>query len=112
MDSARVALRLGAEKVILIYRRSEKEMPARREEYHHAKEEGVEFLFLTNPIRFIEDKNGNVKQMEVIRMELGEPDESGRRSPVPIKNSEYLINTDMIIVAIGINKRRRGKPDE
>jgi glutamate synthase (NADPH/NADH) small chain len=101
MDSARVALRLGAKKVILIYRRSENEMPARREEYHHAKEEGVEFLFLTNPTKFIEDENGNVKQMEVIKMNLGEPDESGRRSPIPIKNSEYLIDTDIIIVAIG-----------
>ncbi|MFX1315996.1 MAG: NADPH-dependent glutamate synthase [Promethearchaeota archaeon] len=101
LDSARTALRLGAEKVIVVYRRSEVEMPARREEYHHAQEEGVEFLFLTNPVRFIGDENDDVKQMEVIKMKLGEPDDSGRRSPIPIENSEYLIDTDTIIIAIG-----------
>jgi len=101
LDSARTALRLGAERVIIVYRRSEAEMPARREEYHHAVEEGIEFQFLTNPVRFIGDKEDNVKQMEVIKMRLGEPDQSGRRRPIPIENSEYLINTDTIIIAIG-----------
>jgi glutamate synthase (NADPH/NADH) small chain len=101
MDSARVALRLGAKKVTVVYRRSEVEMPARRAEYHHGKEEGIEFRFLTNPIRLIGDEEGNVVQMEVINMELGEPDDSGRRRPIPIKGSEHLIKTDMVILAIG-----------
>lgn len=101
MDSARIALRLGAEKVILVYRRSEAEMPARREEYHHGKEEGIEFRFLTNPIKLIGDDAGNVKEMKVIKMELGEPDESGRRRPIPINNSEFIIETDTVIMAIG-----------
>ncbi|MHA1526614.1 MAG: NADPH-dependent glutamate synthase [Promethearchaeota archaeon] len=101
MDSARIALRLGAEKVIIVYRRSEAEMPARREEYHHGKEEGIEFKFLTNPIKLIGDDAGNVKEMEVIKMELGEPDESGRRRPIPINNSEFIIETDTVIMAIG-----------
>lgn len=101
MDSARVALRLGAERVIVVYRRSEKEMPARRAEYHHAIEEGIEFQFLTNPVSFIGDENENVKQMEVIKMRLGEPDDSGRRRPIPIEGSEYKIETDTIIIAIG-----------
>lgn len=101
LDSARVALRLGAEKVIVVYRRSEVEMPARKEEYHHARDEGIEFLFLTNPIRFIGDKKGNVKEMEVISMELGEPDKSGRPRPIPIEGSNFNIKTDMVIIAIG-----------
>ncbi len=101
MDSARIALRLGAEKVIIVYRRSEAEMPARREEYHHGKEEGIEFKFLTNPIKLIGDDAGNVKEMEVIKMELGEPDESGRRRPIPINNSEFIIETYTVIMAIG-----------
>lgn len=101
LDSARVALRLGAEKVIVVYRRSEVEMPARKEEYHHARDEGIEFLFLTNPIRFIGDKQGDVQEMEVISMELGEPDESGRRRPIPIDGSNFKIKTDMVIIAIG-----------
>ncbi len=101
MDSARVALRLGAERVIVVYRRSEKEMPARRAEYHHAIEEGIEFQFLTNPVSFIGDENENVKQMEVIKMRLGELDDSGRRRPIPIEGSEYKIDTDTIIIAIG-----------
>ncbi len=101
LDSARTALRLGAEKVIIVYRRSEAEMPARKEEYHHALEEGVVFQFLTNPVRFIGDENDDLKQMEVIKMELGEPDESGRRRPIPIENSEYLIDIDTIIIGIG-----------
>ncbi|TXT59192.1 MAG: Sulfide dehydrogenase subunit alpha [Promethearchaeota archaeon] len=101
LDSARVALRLGAEKVIVVYRRSEVEMPARKEEYHHARDEGIEFLFLTNPIRFIGDKQGDVQEMEVISMELGEPDESGRKRPIPIDGSNFNIKTDMVIIAIG-----------
>ncbi|TFF97387.1 MAG: NADPH-dependent glutamate synthase, partial [Promethearchaeota archaeon] len=101
MDSARVALRLGAEKVIIVYRRSEVEMPARKAEYHHGKEEGIQFYFLTNPVRLIGDYEGNVEKMEVINMELGEPDESGRRKPRPIKGSEHMIDTDMVILAIG-----------
>ncbi|TFG22482.1 MAG: NADPH-dependent glutamate synthase [Promethearchaeota archaeon] len=101
MDSARVALRLGAKKVIIVYRRSEQEMPARREEYHHGKEEGLEFQFLTNPIEFLGDQDENVKQMVCQKMELGDPDDSGRRSPIPIKGSEFIIDTDMIIIAIG-----------
>jgi len=76
-------------------------MPARKEEYHHAKEEGIEFNFLTNPVRFLGDENADVRFMEVIKMELGEPDDSGRRRPVPIQGSEYLIETDTIIIAIG-----------
>lgn len=101
MDSARVALRLGAEKVYLIYRRSEAEMPARKAELHHAHEEGVEFLLLTNPIRFIDDGKGNVCAGECIKMELGEPDASGRRKPVPIKGSEFQIEIDVAIPALG-----------
>ncbi len=101
MDSARVALRLGAEKVYLIYRRSEAEMPARKAEIHHAHEEGVELLLLTNPIRFIDDGKGNVCAVECIKMELGEPDASGRRKPVPVKDSEFQIEIDVAIPAIG-----------
>ena len=101
LDSARTAIRLGAEKVIIIYRRSEAEMPARMEEYHHTVEEGIEFQFLTNPVRFIGDDNGNLTQMEVIKMKLGEPDESGRRRPIRIEGSEYLIFTDTVIIGIG-----------
>ncbi len=101
MDSARSALRLGAKRVLIVYRRSENEMPARIEEYHHAVEEGVEFLWLTNPTSYFGDNNGWVKEMEVIKNELGEPDESGRRRPVPIKGSEYRIEVDNVIVAIG-----------
>jgi len=101
MDSARVALRLGAEKVYLIYRRSQTEMPARKAEVHHAHEEGVEFLLLTNPIRFIDDGKGNVQAVECIKMELGEPDQSGRRKPVPIKGSEFQIAIDVAIPALG-----------
>jgi len=101
MDAARVALRLGSEKVYLIYRRSENEMPARKAEIHHAKEEGIEFLFLTNPIRFIDDGKGNLCAVQCIKMELGEPDESGRRKPVPIKGSEFEIEIDVAIPALG-----------
>ena len=101
MDSARVALRLGAEKVYLIYRRSETEMPARKAEVHHAHEEGIEFVLLTNPTRFIDDGKGNVCGVECIKMELGEPDESGRRKPIPIKGSEFQIEIDIGIPALG-----------
>jgi glutamate synthase (NADPH/NADH) small chain len=101
MDSVRTSLRLGAERAIIIYRRSEKEMPARIEEIHHAKEEGVEFLTLNNPLEYIGDSEGRVKQMKVQKMELGEPDESGRRRPRPIPGSEYLIDVDTVVVGIG-----------
>ncbi|MBN2071046.1 MAG: NADPH-dependent glutamate synthase [Candidatus Krumholzibacteriota bacterium] len=101
MDSARTALRLGAENVYLVYRRSKAEMPARVEEVHHAEEEGVQFLLLQNPIRLIGDDKGWIRQVECIKMELGEPDDSGRRRPVPIENSEFTIDVDTVIVSIG-----------
>lgn len=101
MDAARTALRLGAENVYIVYRRSEEEMPARAEEIEHAKEEGVEFRLLTNPVRIIGDERGWVKGLECIRMELGEPDESGRRKPVPIANSNFVLDVDTVIMAIG-----------
>jgi len=102
MDAARCALRLGANEVTIVYRRSEAEMPARIEEIERAKEEGVKFKILTNPTRIL-GKDGWVSQMEVLKMELGEPDESGRRRPVPVKGSEYLIDVDTVVVAIGNN---------
>ncbi len=101
MDSARTAIRLGAEKVHLVYRRSKEEMPARSEEVHHAEEEGIIMDLLQNPLRIISDENGWVSGIECIKMELGEPDASGRRSPVPIKGSEFIIDIDTVIVAIG-----------
>ena len=101
MDAARVALRLGAEKVYLIYRRTETEMPARKAEIHHAHEEGIEFVLLTNPVMFIDDGRGNVCAVKCIKMELGEPDESGRKRPIPIKGSEFEIEIDVAIVAVG-----------
>jgi glutamate synthase (NADPH) small chain len=101
MDAARVALRLGAEKVYLIYRRSEAEMPARKAEIHHAHEEGIDFMLLTNPLRFIDDGKGNIAAVECIQMELGEPDASGRRKPVPVKGSEFSLEIDVAIPAIG-----------
>jgi glutamate synthase (NADPH/NADH) small chain len=100
MDSARTALRLGADKVRIIYRRSREEMPARIEEIHHAEEEGIEFFLLTAPIKFLGDDNGWVTGVECLRMELGEPDESGRRRPIPIKGSEFQLECDMAVVAI------------
>jgi len=100
MDSARTAKRLGAEHVYLIYRRSEVEMPARNEEIEHAKEEGIEFLLLTNPVEII-GKNGWVDKIRCIRMQLGEPDESGRRRPNPILGSEYDIDVEAVVMAIG-----------
>jgi glutamate synthase (NADPH/NADH) small chain len=101
MDSARCALRLGAEEVCIVYRRSREEMPARLEEIENAEEEGIVCKFLANPIRFIGDEKGWVKAMECICMELGPPDESGRRRPVPIKGSEFVMDIDSAIVAIG-----------
>jgi glutamate synthase (NADPH) small chain len=101
MDSARTALRLGAEKVYLVYRRSRAELPARAAEIHHAEEEGIDFQFLTNPIRFLGDDERNLTGMECLRMELGEPDSSGRRRPVPIKDSNFVMDVDVAIIAIG-----------
>ena len=101
MDSVRTAKRLGAEMAAIVYRRSRKEMPSRIEEVHHAEEEGIEFHFLTNPIRFIGDDKNEVKAMECIRMELGEPDSSGRRRPVPIEGSEFTMDVDLVVVSIG-----------
>lgn len=103
MDSVRTALRLGAEKAMIIYRRSEAEMPARLEEVKHAKEEGVEFLTLHNPIEYIADENGCVKQIVLQKMELGEPDASGRRSPVPIDGAIETIDIDMAVVSVGVS---------
>lgn len=100
MDAARTALRLGAD-VHIVYRRSEEELPARVEEVHHAKQEGIIFDLLTNPTQIFVDDDGNVKGMECIRMELGEPDESGRRSPVEIPGSEFVIDVDTVIMSLG-----------
>jgi len=101
MDSVRTAKRLGAETSAIIYRRSRTEMPARGEEVKHAEEEGIEFHFLTTPIRYIGDESGRVKAMECLRMELGEPDASGRRRPVPIEGSEFTTSVDLVVVAVG-----------
>ncbi len=101
MDAARSALRTGANEVTIVYRRSKAELPARVEEVHHAEAEGIKFQLLTNPLRYIGDKNNWVTGAECIRMELGEPDSSGRRRPVPIPGSEFVIECDMVIVAIG-----------
>ncbi len=103
MDAMRVSLRLGAEKVYCIYRRSHKEAPARAEEIHHAEEEGVEFHWLTNPVAILDDGNGNVMGMRCVRMELGEPDASGRRRPVPVAGSEFDFECDLVVYAIGTN---------
>jgi glutamate synthase (NADPH/NADH) small chain len=100
MDAARTALRLGAETSI-VYRRTEVELPARREEVHHAKEEGVDFQMLCNPVEVLGDEKGWVRALRCIRMELGEPDESGRRSPVPIPGSEFEIPAETVIMALG-----------
>ena len=101
MDASRMALRLGAEKVYLIYRRSEAEMPARKEEVHHAREEGVEFLMLQNAKRILGDADMKVTAIECLKYELGEPDASGRRSPVPIPGSEFTLDVDTVVVAVG-----------
>lgn len=103
MDSVRTARRLGAERAMIVYRRSEDEMPARLEEVKHAKEEGIEFLTLHNPIEYIGDEKGRVKQMKLQRMELGEPDASGRRSPVPIEGAIETIDVDEVIVSVGVS---------
>ena len=103
MDAMRVCLRLGAEKVYCIYRRTEAECPARAEELHHAQEEGIEFHWLTNPVEILDDGKGNVRAMRCIRMELGEPDESGRRRPLPVVGSEFEFATDEVVFAIGTN---------
>ncbi len=101
MDSVRTAKRLGADMAAIVYRRSRVEMPARVEEVHHAEEEGIEFHFLTTPTRFIGDDQNRVKAMECLRMELGEPDASGRRRPVPIRGSEFVMEVDLVVVSIG-----------
>jgi glutamate synthase (NADPH) small chain len=101
MDSARTAMRLGAESVKIVYRRSKDEMPARKAEIHHAQEEGIELFLLTNPTRYIGNDKGRLTGMECLKMELGEPDDSGRRRPVAIKGSEFHIDCDLCIVAVG-----------
>jgi len=101
MDAARMALRLGAEEVTLVYRRSEAEMPARKEEIAHAKAEGVNFRFLENAKRILGDDKGFVTGVECLKYELGEPDASGRRSPVEVPGSEFLIAADTVVVAVG-----------
>lgn len=103
MDAMRVSLRLGAEKVYCIYRRSRVECPARAEEVHHAEEEGIEFHWLTNPVEILDDGKGNVRAMRCIRMELGEADDSGRRRPIPVPGSEHEFETDQVVFAIGTN---------
>ena len=103
MDAMRVSLRLGAEKVYCVYRRTRAECPARAEEVHHAEEEGVEFHWLTAPVEVLADDKGNVRAMRCIKMELGEPDDSGRRRPVPVQGSEFEFETDQIVFAIGTN---------
>ena len=103
MDATRVSVRLGAEKVYCVYRRSQKEAPARAEELHHAQEEGVEFHWLTHPIAILNDGEGKVRGMRCVRMELGAPDESGRRRPVPVEGSEFDFEVDMVVYAIGTN---------
>ena len=100
MDAARTAKRLGAE-VHLVYRRSKAEMPARVEEVEHAKEEGIEFHFMTNPVEIVGDEQGWVKAVKCVKMELGEPDASGRRSPIEVKGSEHDLNADCVIMALG-----------
>jgi glutamate synthase (NADPH/NADH) small chain len=101
MDAMRVSRRMGADKVYCVYRRTEAESPARKEELHHAQEEGIEFHWLTAPVEILDDGEGNVRAMRCVRMKLGDPDESGRRSPVAIEGSEYEFETDMVVYAIG-----------
>lgn len=100
MDAARTALRLGAQ-VHIVYRRSEEELPARVEEVHHAKEEGIIFDLLTNPVKVLEDENGWVAGLECVRMELGEPDESGRRRPKVVEGSNFVLDVDTVIMSLG-----------
>ena len=101
MDSARTAMRLGADSVRIVYRRSKAELPARAAEVHHAEEEGIQFFFLTNPTRFMGNEKGRLVGMECLKMELGEPDASGRRRPIPIKGSEFKMECDLVVVAVG-----------
>ena len=101
MDAARTAMRLGADKVRIVYRRSREEMPARSAEIHHAEEEGIEFFLLTNPVRYFGDDSGRLTGMECLKMELGEPDASGRRRPIPVPGSEFQLETDLVVVAVG-----------
>lgn len=101
MDTVRISKRLGAKNAYIVYRRSDVEMPARAEEIHHAKEEGIEFILLSNPVEFIGDENGWLKAVKIQKMELGEPDSSGRRRPIPIKDSEYDLPIDMAVISIG-----------
>jgi glutamate synthase (NADPH/NADH) small chain len=101
MDSARTALRMGADRSIIIYRRSRTEMPARGAEIHHAEEEGIEFMLLTAPLQFMADDQGRVRAVECLQMELGEPDASGRRRPVPIPGSEFIVDIDLAVISIG-----------
>lgn len=103
MDSVRTAKRLGAERAMIIYRRSIEEMPARNEEIKHAQEEGIGFLSLNNPLEYFADENGRVNKMKVQKMKLGEPDESGRRRPVPIEGSEYFIDVETVVVSVGVS---------
>ncbi|MCP4672163.1 MAG: NADPH-dependent glutamate synthase [Desulfobacula sp.] len=103
MDSARTAMRLGADSVKVVYRRSREEMPARDEELHHAEEEQIEFVLLTNPTKFYGDENGRLTGMQCLQMELGEPDDSGRRRPVPIEGSEFDFDCDLVVVSVGSN---------
>jgi glutamate synthase (NADPH/NADH) small chain len=103
MDAMRVCLRLGAETVYCVYRRTAAEAPARAEEVHHAEEEGIEFHWLTAPVEILGDDDNNVRGLRCQRMELGEPDESGRRRPVPVAGSEFEIDVDMVVYAIGTN---------
>jgi glutamate synthase (NADPH/NADH) small chain len=103
MDSARTAMRLDAQSVKLVYRRTEAEMPARAEERHHAIEEGIEFVTLTNPVKFLGDEKGNIKAVECVKMQLDEPDTSGRRKPVKIDGSNFIIETDLVVLALGLS---------
>jgi glutamate synthase (NADPH/NADH) small chain len=101
MDAVRTSLRLGAKSASIVYRRSEEEMPARIEEVHHAKEEGVQFVMLTNPVEFLGNDEGWLTGVRLQDMELGEPDESGRRRPVPVQGSEHNVAIDMAVIAVG-----------
>ena len=103
MDSVRTAKRMGAERAIIVYRRSMEEMPARAEEIKHAIEEGIEFINLASPVEYFADENGMVNKMRVQKMELGEPDASGRRRPAPVEGSEYDIDVDSVVIAVGVS---------
>lgn len=103
MDSARTAVRLGADNVYIVYRRAREQMPARVEEIHHAEEEGVQFKLLSNPVEILSDDMGRVKTMRCQRYRLGEPDKSGRARPVPIEGDYFDLETDLVIIAIGTN---------